>query len=68
MLRLFEILTQAYDDFISEVLVGRLLESHGFRMFILVCILLNTVLVGLQTNYYMVKHSAVESWSVSYEH
>lgn len=41
---------QAYEDYISEVLCGRLVESEGFRMIILIAIVLNTVLVGMQTS------------------
>ena len=48
--------TQGYEDYVSEVLAGRLVESTAFRLTILIAILLNTVLVGLQTSNEMVWH------------
>jgi hypothetical protein len=42
--------TQAYEDYISEVLCGRLVESAPFRLVVLAAIVLNTALVGLATN------------------
>eukprot|EP00736_Rhodelphis_marinus_P007393 Rmarinus@m.11310 len=41
---------QRYDSYVSEDLCGRLIESMGFRLFILVVIVLNSVLVGMQTD------------------
>jgi hypothetical protein len=42
--------TQAYEDYISEVLCGRLIESTPFRLIVLLAIVLNTALVGIATN------------------
>ena len=40
---------EALEKYISEDLVGRLIESMSFRLFILGVIVLNSVLIGLQT-------------------
>jgi hypothetical protein len=42
--------TQAYEDYVSEVLCAKFIESIHFRTFILVAIMCNTVLVGLRTS------------------
>jgi hypothetical protein len=42
--------TQAYDDYIAESLVGYVLEHDIFRRIIMVAILLNSVLLGLETD------------------
>jgi hypothetical protein len=47
--------TQAYEDYVSEVLLGRLIESTGFRLMILLCILFNAVLIGVETNHSLVR-------------
>ena len=45
---------QAYEDYVSDVLVGQLVQSSAMRMFILCCILINTVIIGVQTNFEIV--------------
>eukprot|EP00002_Diphylleia_rotans_P013788 TRINITY_DN2684_c0_g1_i2.p1 TRINITY_DN2684_c0_g1~~TRINITY_DN2684_c0_g1_i2.p1 ORF type:complete len:677 (+),score=155.07 TRINITY_DN2684_c0_g1_i2:55-2085(+) len=46
---------EAYEDYISEELCGRLLEHHAFRTLLLTIIILNSVLIGVQTDTYIEK-------------
>ncbi len=48
---------EAYEDYISEELCGRLLEHPWFRNFLLVIIILNSVLIGLQTDNSLVRRN-----------
>jgi hypothetical protein len=47
--------SQAFEDYISGYLVGKMLESAVFRCVVLIAILVSTVIVGVQTNDHLVK-------------
>ncbi|KAL0223620.1 hypothetical protein P9112_003010 [Eukaryota sp. TZLM1-RC] len=41
---------EAYESYVSEDLAGTLIQSSPFRGFVLIVIIINSILVGLQTN------------------